>query len=67
MITTGSLSYLMLSKYANKFGRIEVNKKLHIKLFLMSILFMLNIVIGNAGIRYCSLAFVQVYNEYCNY
>lgn len=61
MITTGSLSTILLCFFGKKYGKINITNHQNFKLFLMSILFMANIVYGNAGIRYCSLAFVQVY------
>lgn len=60
MIATASLSTLLIKYNPEKYNRILVNKQLHMKLFLMSILFMTNIVYANAGIEYCSLAFVQM-------
>lgn len=67
MITSGTMSMVMLKKYGERYGKIEISKHLNFKLFLMSIIFMLNIVSGNAGIRYCSLAFVQVYYNSIKY
>ena len=57
-VYSGLLRYCMPSYYNAR----EIKKEERIRLVLVSILFIVNIVLGNVSIKYCSLALDQVLN-----
>lgn len=56
MITTALLSFVVIRNS----GTLKFDKEFTIKMVLLSSLFSLNVILGNASMSYCSLAFAQV-------
>lgn len=56
MITTAVLSY----RVVRNSDELRFDRDFTIKMVILSGLFSLNVILGNASISYCSLAFAQV-------
>lgn len=56
MITTAVLSYIVVRNS----DELKFDRDFTIKMVILSGLFSLNVILGNASISYCSLAFAQV-------
>ena len=64
MISSAAYSGLLNVFIPSYFNARKVEKGEYIRLFLVSVLFIVNIVLGNVSIKYCSLALDQV--EFCS-
>ena len=65
MVSSAVYSSLIRCLAPSYYNARPIEKKEYCRLFMVSVLFIVNIVLGNASIKYCSLALDQVSSCFC--
>lgn len=60
MVVSGGAAYALLTALSERYNVKEPNERAKRRVVAMSFLFVANILVGNASLSYCSIAFVQM-------